>query len=407
MSGRGLAVGTVRPVLRDRPGIVRPVHDIGVVGPTGRRVDRVAAAPVRSERAVAHHRRADVDHRRARLEAGAGTHDVHDPFGECRICDQRRRPGVEGEPGRGGSGDRERLDTAPLGALVDLLAAEGWQTLGVQRRLQRQRLPAVGVDHHGAGLGDLQRRVRGTVGRILVVVSFQGAIVGGRRQHAPGDAHSERGRAVRVDPIAVVEAAGLGEDRPERHEGLGSPHRIGVTLPEDDERSQRDGVVARSGRIAAGGLLVDEHRGRSRVERRPRIPHRRREMVEIPRVFGRSGVVPADRRQGQLVPDTCGRARAFERAVAGRHRAAVRVAAVATSPDQAGSQRAGSRGDRQYHEHAAAPHERLNPRPDRSTVRCPGRVLHSLRKLRATMLNRGIGRRALRGGSLPPLSRAS
>ena len=142
-----------------------------------------------------------------------------------------------------------------------------------------------------------------------------GAVVGVGVDDCLADPVSQRPRRrCRLSPVSAGVVAELLHERVEAGLGHRSADRRLVAVDEHAVGgvAHRLGAVAR--RVGGDELLVHEHARGGGIVRGPRVPERRRHVVEVARVDDRAGHVATDRAQHLLVPATGdGAGRAWDR----------------------------------------------------------------------------------------------
>ena len=220
----------------------------------------------------------------------------------------------------------------------------------VHEQAQRQRLPAVGVRQLAdAGVGHHQRRVHRPVVEFEGVgAQLVGAVVIALVEDQRGDAVAHRGGTVALalgDPVVVAE---LDQQVVEAGQGDVGAGRDLVAAVEHAVGGVADRLVARRGHVVGLDPFLEEDRLGGVVVYGPRVPHRRRHVVQVARVDRRAREVVADRLQHQLVPLPGHRVRLRLGADARRHQ---RQHCASCQPQQPAPAAAASPLVRDHHVH--------------------------------------------------------
>ncbi len=178
----------------------------------------------------------------------------------------------------------------------------------IDEKIERQRLPAVGVREQGVGReGWKQRWVDGLVEAVRIVVFLIRAVTGSESKYGSGDTVTQCRRRItrRVCKADVIAKLGhLCIKRGQRLRRTGRVHKTGL---EDAIGGVADGLVPGGDDVLSAGLLLMEIVAGHRIVGCPGIPHGDRGVEEIARVHGGTGIVVADGLQQLLVPVSRGR----------------------------------------------------------------------------------------------------
>jgi len=302
VAGRCFGIGSVGPELRDHTPEVAARDDLRRVRLTGRRVFRIAAAVVGSQRVVAERRRRDV-HRHAvvRCQIARGADHLDRRLLERRIggdvVQSRRRRRQQGIQIRG-----ERPDVAPLRRHIDLDRVRDRNAVLGDLMRQRERLPLVRIIHRRTGQGDDERRIHRSVAGIGIVRGFIRAVAEAVADHRRADTVADRRRRVAGRfGDACIETEGS-HARVKRRQRRRRVRRDLVALRQDSVGGIADGLRAVGVGVRRRMLLGRQVTAGGWVVSRPRVPHRDREVKEIAGMNRRARQIDADGGERFLIP---------------------------------------------------------------------------------------------------------
>ncbi len=208
--------------------------------------------------------------------------------------------------------EREPVEDAPLGAQELERAQRDRVARLIDEELDRERLPAVRIGDIGVAreIGE-ERLVDGRVHQVAVVVDLVRPVAEPVGDDRPRDAVADRrGRIAHlVDVVGVKAEAGHG--RIDQRDDVIGTHGVEEAVTQHPAGGVRDRFLAGGLDVLRACTLVMEDLVGNVVVGGPRVPHRRGDVIEVPRVHRRAGLVVADSLEEDFLPlagDRLGRA---------------------------------------------------------------------------------------------------